>query len=62
VASWRDEIKQSVNTVVAESGVTFDAGLFSQNIVVLPFEVANNLTEAEWVKCQSLESRVIELL
>ena len=48
MASWSDEIKQSVNTVVAESGVTFDARLFSQNIVVLSFEVADNLTEAEW--------------
>jgi hypothetical protein len=44
--SWSDEIKQSVDTVVAESGVTFDAGFFSQNVIVLSFEVADNLTEA----------------
>jgi hypothetical protein len=48
MASWSDEIKQSVNTVVAESGIAFDAGFFSQNVVVLSFEVADNLTEAVW--------------
>jgi hypothetical protein len=46
MASWGDEIKQCVNTVIAESGVTFDAGLFSQDVVVLSFKVADNLTEA----------------
>jgi hypothetical protein len=46
MASWSDEIKQSMDTVIAESGVTFDTGFFSQDVVVLPFEIADNLTEA----------------
>jgi hypothetical protein len=62
MASWSDEIKQSMNTVVAESGVTFDAGLFSQNVVVLSFEVADNLTEAEWYNVNLWNLRLPELL
>jgi hypothetical protein len=35
-----------VNTIVPEAGVTLDTRLLSQNIIVLPLEVANNLREA----------------
>jgi hypothetical protein len=35
-----------MDTVVAESGVTLDTGLLSENIIVLAFEVANDLTKA----------------
>jgi hypothetical protein len=35
-----------VNTVVPESGVTLDPGLLCKNIIVLAFEVADNLAEA----------------
>jgi hypothetical protein len=46
-----DEVEQDVNTVVAESGVTLDTGLFGKNVIVLALEVANDFAEAENV-CQ----------
>ena len=62
-----------MNTVVAESGVTFDARFFSQNVIVLSFEVADNLTEAEWYNinqwslgspnyCNNLPSLIVNLI
>ena len=42
----RDKVKEGMDTVVPESRVTLDTRLFGQNIVVLVFEVADNLTEA----------------
>lgn len=35
-----------MDTVVAESGITLDTRLLSENIIVLAFEIANDLTEA----------------
>jgi len=43
----RDEVQQSMNTVISETGVTFDTRLFSKNIVVLTLKIANDLLEAE---------------
>lgn len=51
VAGGCDEVKQNVNTVVAESRVTLDTGLLSKNIVVLALEVADNFAEAGYA-CQ----------
>lgn len=36
-----------MDAVVAEARITLDARLLSQDIVVLAFEVANNLLETE---------------
>jgi len=41
-----DKVEKSMDTVVAESGVTLDTGLFCQNIIVLSLKVANDLAEA----------------
>lgn len=46
MASRRDKVEKSVDTVVPEPGVTLDTRLFSQDIVVLALEVANDLGEA----------------
>jgi hypothetical protein len=46
MASWGNEVEKSVNTVVPESGVTLDSRLFGENIIILAFEVSNNLWEA----------------
>ena len=46
MASGSDKVEQSVNTIVAEAGVTLDTGLLCQNIVVLSLEIAYNFTEA----------------
>jgi len=43
----RDEVQQSMNTVISETGVTFDTRLFSKNIVVLTLKIANDLLEAD---------------
>ena len=46
MAGWSDEVEESMNTIVAESGVTLDTGLLCQNVIVLSLEVANNFTKA----------------
>jgi hypothetical protein len=40
-----DEVEQGMNTVVPETRVTLDAGLFGQDVVVLALEVTDNLLE-----------------
>ena len=41
-----DEIQQSVHPVVPEPGVTPDPGFFRKDVVVLTFQVANNLLKS----------------
>ena len=47
MSSGRDEVEQGMDTVVAETRVTLDTRLLSENVVVLTLEMANNLLEAE---------------
>lgn len=46
MTSRGDKVKKSMDTVVAEAGVTLDTGLLCKNIIILAFEIANNLTKA----------------
>ena len=46
MSSGRDEVEKSVNTVVPEAGVTLNARLLREDVVVLALEVANNLLES----------------
>ena len=46
MAGRGDEIEQSMNTIVAETRVTLDTGLFCKNIVVLALKIANYFTKA----------------
>lgn len=48
MASWRDEIKKSMDTVVPETRVTLDPRLLGENIVVLTLKVTNYFLEAGW--------------
>jgi hypothetical protein len=50
-----DEVEQDMNTVVAESGVTLDTGLFGENVVVLALEVADDFAEAVNVSAEAIE-------
>ena len=45
MASGRDEVKQGVDAVVPEPRVTPNTRLLGENIIVLAFQVANNLLE-----------------
>jgi hypothetical protein len=47
VTSRCDKVKEGVDTVVPEAGVTLDTGLLSKNIIVLSLKVALDLGEAE---------------
>jgi len=42
MTGWCDEVKQNVYTVVTESWVTLDPGLFGKNVIVLAFEISDN--------------------
>lgn len=46
VASGSDKVKKGVDTVVAEARITLDPGLLGQNIIVLSFQISENLLEA----------------
>jgi hypothetical protein len=46
VSGGRDEVEENVDAVVAEAGVTLDARLLGQDVVVLPLEVADDLGKA----------------
>lgn len=46
MAGRRDEVQQGVHSVIPESRVTLDAGLLSQNVIVLTLEVADDFLEA----------------
>jgi hypothetical protein len=46
MAGRRDEVKESVDSVVAETGITLDTRLFSKDIVVLTLKVSHNFLEA----------------
>lgn len=41
-----DEVKEDMDTVVPEAGVTLDPRLLGKNIIVLALEVSNNFPEA----------------
>ena len=45
MARRRDEIEESVHSVVAEARVTLDSGLLRQNVVVLTLEIVGDLLE-----------------
>ena len=42
----RDEVKQCMNTIVSESGITLNARFLCQDVIVLMFKVADDLREA----------------
>ena len=44
--SGSDEVEQGVNTIIAEAGVTLDAGFLCEDIIVLSLEVADDFTKA----------------
>jgi len=46
MTSRSDEVEESMNTVVAEAGVTLDTRLFCENVIVLSLEIAYNFTKA----------------
>ena len=46
MAGRRDEVQENVDAVVPEARVTLDAGLLSENVIVLSLEISNDLSEA----------------
>jgi hypothetical protein len=46
VACGSDEVEQGMDTIVTEARVTLNTRLLCENVVVLPLEIANNLSEA----------------
>ena len=50
MSSGRDKVQEYMNTIVTEAGIALDTRFFSQNIIVLTLEVANDLLEAgKWM-------------
>jgi hypothetical protein len=46
VSCRSDEVEESMNTIIAETRITLDTGLLCKNIIVLSFQITDNLTEA----------------
>jgi len=57
VASWRNKIKKRMDSVVPETRVAFNAGLFSKDVVVLTFEVVNNFLEPKNISKVNIQYR-----
>lgn len=53
MARGGDKVEQRVDAVVAEAGVSLDAGLLREDVVVLTLEVAHNLCEAAPVSART---------
>jgi len=49
MASWCDEVEQNMNTIIAETWFTLDSGLHSQNIIVLSFKIADDLSKTNFI-------------
>ena len=45
MAGRSDEVEKSVDTIVTETRITLDTGLFCQNIIVLSLKITNNFAE-----------------
>lgn len=46
VTGRRDEVEQRVNSVIPEPRVSLDSRFFSENVVVLSFQIARDFLEA----------------
>jgi len=47
MTSGRDEVQDGVYPIIFEPGITFNARLLSQDIVILTFEVSEDLLKAK---------------
>lgn len=45
MAGRRNEVQENVDAIVPEARVTLDTGLLSKNIIVLPLQISDNLSE-----------------
>jgi hypothetical protein len=46
VSGGGDKVEKSMDTVVPETGITLDARLFSQDVIILTLEIANYFLKA----------------
>lgn len=60
MTGWGDEVEEDMDTIVTESGVSLDAGLGGENVIVLMFKVADNLAEAGFVVNLITEARGVD--
>ena len=58
MAGRRDEVKQGVDSIVTETGVTLYTRLFSENIIILTFKVGHDFLETTNEKNESRAKRV----
>ena len=49
MACRSNEVEKSVHTIISEPGITLNARLLSQNIIVLSFEMSHDLRKARVV-------------
>jgi hypothetical protein len=54
-----DKVKEGVDSVIPEAGVSFNPGLFGEDIVVLSFQVASHLGKTSFVINLVTKSRCI---
>lgn len=46
MAGGGDKVEHGVDSIIPEAGVTLDARLLGQDVIVLPLEVADNFRKA----------------
>jgi len=62
MAGRSDKVKQSVDTVIAETGVTLDTRLLCKNVIILSLKITNDFTKAIGPSATFQHRRSIELV
>lgn len=60
MASGSNEVEEGMNSVVPETRVSFDSRFFGKNVIILPFEIANNLAKGSFVIDLVSEARGVD--
>ena len=50
MTSGRDKVEECVHSVIPEARITYDTRLFGQNIIILTFEIPDDVLEAVRLK------------
>ena len=59
MAGRSDEIEKGVNSIISESGVSFNPAFLSKDIIILSFQISSNLSKTSFIINLVAESRCI---
>ncbi len=60
MAGGSDEVEERMHSIVPETRISLDPGLFRKNVVVLTFEISNNLAKGSLIVDLISEARRVD--